>query len=384
MGKYVLLLTFSVALALAYFSQQSRQTSAAANEDQVERQKTVLARQIARSAFEQGISQVRRVARNVDQWPPEDEDFPPREPKEYEEGGGTYEIDYQPQSGEGTVIVSAWGKYGDTDVVEYRINGVVSQKGGARFNGITIDGSVSSADLSGNTRVFGNDAGSGEDRHAISVTEEAGKEKIRGECGRRGGGAKEENIRGVDGDCDIVRQDIDLSEINKKLENMEDENDNGEKICEGPGNTSIGSTSNPVFAKIKDECTMDGSKSGTGILYVDNEDEEEFFMTGNSAWDGLVFIGGEEEQETPSFKMARGNARINGALNLFGSSKIDMSGNTEVQYNSDMLKNVLQEFNIEFSKEGGGSEIALTDTCGGIAPADGSFDNDHPCSDGEN
>lgn len=392
MGKYILLLTFSVALTLAYFSQQSRQTSAAANEDQVERQKTVLARQIARSAFEQGISQVRRVARDVDSWPPEEEDFPPGHRKEYEEEGGEYEIDYQPQPGDGTVIVSAWGKYGDGDGVEYQINGVVSQESGASFNGMTFDGPISSVDLSGNMRVIG-----GENRHAMSASESAGRDALKAECGKKGGGAKPRNIRGKGGDCDIVQQDTDLSGIAETLRNKEGDEDKAETLCEseedeGEG-ASLGSSKSPVFIRVEDECEVAGDVSGTGILYIEGEDEESFRMTGNSSWNGLLFFGkgendedgdegdGDEgdgdEEGKPSF-WARGNAKINGAAGFFGESGIDMSGNFEVEYDGDVLENVLEAFEIDAGNGGsGGGDIAVTDKCGGVLP----YGEGHPCNE---
>ncbi|MFO8098422.1 MAG: hypothetical protein R6T83_02230, partial [Salinibacter sp.] len=60
MGKYVLLLTFAALLGATYFTQYTSQTSTAASEDQAERQEEVLARQVARSAFSDGVSDVKR------------------------------------------------------------------------------------------------------------------------------------------------------------------------------------------------------------------------------------------------------------------------------------------------------------------------------------
>lgn len=375
MGKYILLLTFSVGLGLAYYAQQSQQTSMAASEDQADRQETVLARQIARSAFEQGIGRVRQDAQDSDEWPPETlpADVPESgDPPEYE--GGEYEISYQTH--DGNVRVEAWGRRGHGEgAVEYRISGIAELKTDGLFDGITFDGPVTSANLDGNPRVIGNDGGSQGDRHAISVTKSGDKQKLKdgGFCD------KPENISGVGGECDIVEESgTDLSQMNEKLEEVEDDSYEEEDICEAKGNTTIGSSSNPAFVSIEDECEISGNVSGTGILYVEEDDEEDLTMKGNVSWDGLIFFGGEDDddEEKTSFQATKGNPRIEGAVAFSGGGGIDMRGNAEVKYNSDKLKNVLDAYDIDIDEENGKSEVVVTNRCGGAPP----FEAEHPCS----
>lgn len=369
MGKYILLITFSVVLALAYFAQQSMRSSAAANEDQVERQKTVLARQIARSAFEWGISQVMQAAQNADQWPPENlpATVPDGENPPPEHEGGEYEIDYQKAGG--NVLVEAWGRYGDGEVIEYRISGIAVQESEGLFNGITFDGPVTSANLSGNPRVKGGN------RHAISVPESAYKDTLTdgGFC------HKPENISGVNGECDIFEnQDSDLSGINETLDETEDERYDEDDLCDAKGRTTIGSSGNPAFVKIEDKCEVSGNVSGTGILYVEEAGEEGLTMKGNVSWDGLIFFDGEGSNS--SFQATKGTPHIEGSVAFLGGGGVDMRGNAEIQYNRDKLKNALDAFDIEIDEESGGSEVVVTNRCGGVPP----YEPEHPCSDSGN
>jgi hypothetical protein len=73
MGKYTILATLAVALSLTVLSTQGMETDQETSEGQAERQKTVLARQIAASAFEMGMSELRR---DYDGWRAQREGVP--------------------------------------------------------------------------------------------------------------------------------------------------------------------------------------------------------------------------------------------------------------------------------------------------------------------
>lgn len=66
MGKYALLITIAAVLGVILLSSQARDTALKTSEDQVERQEEILARQIARSGFNVGLSAIRSALEDQD------------------------------------------------------------------------------------------------------------------------------------------------------------------------------------------------------------------------------------------------------------------------------------------------------------------------------
>jgi hypothetical protein len=60
MGKYILLITLSVSAALSMYAGQFQSAQVDARSELAERQKLIIARQMARSAYASGVSEVKR------------------------------------------------------------------------------------------------------------------------------------------------------------------------------------------------------------------------------------------------------------------------------------------------------------------------------------
>ncbi|MFP4229066.1 MAG: hypothetical protein ACLFTE_09590, partial [Salinivenus sp.] len=175
MGKYVLLLTFAALLGATYFTQSMNQTSNAASEDQAERQEEVLARQVARSAFSDGMSDVKR---NFD-------DITDGETRRGTYEDGTYDLSFavsKTGDGEREVTVTARGTYpaeaeAGSRQATYYLSGTATRRGSVSsvFNAVTSAGEaefeINGPGCSGGPCVSGIDAGDGDDRHGISMPE---------------------------------------------------------------------------------------------------------------------------------------------------------------------------------------------------------------------
>lgn len=384
MGKYILLITFSAALGLTYLTQQSQRLMVSASEKQGERQRTVLARQIARSAFERGASQVRQAQRKSNSWPPAELSPVPEEgksPPEYQ--GGEFEITYQKTGGD--VLVGATGRYGSGEKqAEYKIRGKAVLEKNSLFGGVTFEEAVASANLSGNPSVIGNDAGpDGDDTHAIIVQSSKDRQTLldNGFCEKPG------NIRGVDGECDIAKTEGSaLDEINESLREAEKEDYEEEDICEAKGNAEVGSYSNPAFINVDDECKISGNVSGAGIMYVE-DGEGDLTITGNVDWRGIIFMGGEEDgkEEESALQTGKeagkgagaGSVDVEGTVAFYGSGQIDLRGNSEIQYNRNEIRNALEEVGINLAEQDREDRVAIEDRCGGVFP----LADNHPCSE---
>ncbi|MCS3858560.1 hypothetical protein [Salinibacter ruber] len=60
MGKYILLITLGVSAALSMYAGQFQSAQVDARSELAERQKLIIARQMARSAYASGVSEVKR------------------------------------------------------------------------------------------------------------------------------------------------------------------------------------------------------------------------------------------------------------------------------------------------------------------------------------
>jgi hypothetical protein len=382
MGKYALLLTFSVGLALAYFGQQSMQISSAANEDQVERQKTVLARQIARSAFNNAVSNIKRDWCSV---PTGTEEPVPYEQGEYEvtfgfSGGGEEGED---SSGEDScagkritaTVTSYYPGKEDTDKVSYQIEGTAEQRKmvSGLFSGLTASGALSQLRVNGcgGGNCVSGDPGGGEGRPGMnlpgSMAEDldgngcpsngwgkgdivAGSESVANECGVQVRGAADD--KWVTGKMSAIR-----SEIESELESSnpssditvcgEGGNDTGPPDDEDTGPPEDRETGPPnqrgpfALASMSAEIDNRGGRppgdcsiDGEGILLVP-EGKTARANGGPPRWDGFVYV---EEGGTIRINGGGSTQSISGGLLMEGGSNFRMNGGERVQYDPDELR----------------------------------------------
>lgn len=312
MGKYTLLLAFASALGLAYFAQQSNQTAQDTSSDQAERQGTVIARQIARSAFNDGISEVRRDFEGISD---------DSKTGTYEQGEYRLEYDVSNAGTENkSVLITAEGTYGETT---YRIRGRAERRSQVTslFNGITASGlvtfQVKGGGCSGGPCVSGVDAGGAETRHGISLPHDANPDQVCEEFNYE--------VEGIEDGCDVVSRTEERDEwVGKKIQALEDEILNAQEN----GSSEIVQC---------DGCRMDRMEEDSGILYVTGE----LTFNGDRTWKGIVYVdsGGSIRIN------GGGDARnINGGLLMEGVTEydddedFDMRGGNRVKYNTENIK----------------------------------------------
>lgn len=361
MGKYILLLTFSVGLGLAYYAQQSQQTSVAASKDQAERQETVLARQIARSAFDKGLSEVKRNFSSIS--------------GSYEEEGsyekGSYTVTYNAGTDEGEKVVpiEARGTYRGAT---YQISGTAREKVvmPGLFSGITADDDIDfvgsdGKGCSGLACILGNTE-NGDDRPGMNLPGsmdlddsgcpenwnpediEGGPEETLNECGLHS------------------RKETSSSWLSDKMKEIK-------KELQKHGYDS----------KCNGGCEIKGNDEGSGVMYVPSGESLE--IKGTSTWNGIVYVaeGGDVTIKGGGGKGSGGsgknNRNINGALlmeghlkddegNIEDPSEFDMSGGNRVQYDPDEIDdyiNNMSSYNEEIT------EVTITDRVSCVLP-DGS------------
>lgn len=308
MGKYTVLAVLAVVLGTTLLGRQGMRTDQETSESQAEHQKEVLAREIARSAFEMGASELRRDFEN---WRVQ------RTKVEYE--GGRFDLI---ASGDpsGPVALKAVGYFGDA---AYEMTGEVNQETtlSSAFNAITasipITFDVSGGGCSGGPCVSGIDAGGRQDRHGITLPPNANPDDVCEEFG-------EDKVEGKAGGCDVIARTEERDEwVTQKMEKLRSEVQN-----------AIDAGSEDV--KQCDGCRAEDFEDNSGILYVTGE----FTINGSRQWNGLVLVG---EGGSVRFNGGGSTRNINGGLVLDDNTayeqdeEFDMNGGNAVKFNSDEL-----------------------------------------------
>ncbi|MCS3938263.1 hypothetical protein GGP84_000878 [Salinibacter ruber] len=348
MGKYILLITLGVSAALSMYAGQFQSAQVDARSELAERQKLIIARQMARSAYASGVSEVKRQL-NVSL----------NQCEQLE--GGTFELTTRPLSGD-TVQVRAVGRYGGdgcscTECPQYAISGEATLEPNGSFSALTFDGSLASANLSGGGKgpvISGNDAAGKQDRNGVSLSESGDRATMRNEfCGRSGS-----DVQGIGGDCDVVHDPgINIKPLDAELSDLvQNEATHKESdLCgggkgrgrkgkrKGPGGGPVGSSESLAVVNVEGDCRLSGNSGGMGIIYVDGGS---LTMTGNSEWKGMVFVTGEG-----SFKASKGTPNISGSVAFYDGGSLDMRGTASIQYNSDQMRRLREEFGIDALKE---------------------------------
>jgi hypothetical protein len=335
MGKYALLIAFASALGMAYFSQQSNRAAQDASADQAERQETVIARQIARSAFDDGMSRVRRDFEDIADG---------SESGSYEKGDYrlTYDVD-NAGTKDKEVHITAEGTYNETT---YRIRGRAERRSdiSSLFNGITASGyvffSVKGGGCSGGPCVSGIDAAGGEARHGITLPSDLDPDHVCDEF--------RNSVEGRGEGCDVVsRSDTRDEWVEAEMEKLQAEIERA--IEEGAEEVVV-----------CDDCRIKDLDRESGILYVTGELE----FKGSRTWKGIVFVN-----RFGSIRINGGGSErnVNGSLLMEGGTEydeeedFDMRGGNRVKYNSE---EVLKYIDLLPSIET--KSIQLTDRRAGI------------------
>ncbi len=308
MGKYIVLTVLAVALGTILLARQGRLTDLDTSKAQAERQRGVIAREIARSAFEMGKSKLRR---NFEGWRVD------RTQVEHE--GGYFDLSSSGPSG-GPVTLTAVGYHAEE---AYEITGEVTKDTSisTAANGITasipIDFKVSGGGCSGNPCVSGFDLGGGEDQHGITLPSGTDTEEVCDEF--------DDKVDGIGGGCDVKARTEQrdewigqqMAQIKAEIQDAIERGSDSVTVCDG--------------------CKVGDLPTDSGILYV----TDELQYNGEESWNGLVFVadGGAVRIN------GGGDAKnINGGLMMSDSTKFeddeefDLNGGNAVRYNSEVLK----------------------------------------------
>ena len=348
MGKYIVLVAFAAALTLAILMGQSRSTAHETVEEQVDRQEKMIARQIARSAFSTGASEVKRDFCDSGA----DIESLSRTDVEDQEENGTFDLSFQVENTAAGVEECAEGDDRVVELVataqhgaaEYRIAGTLALDISPLFSALTIDGAPDEIGVSGeDTNVLGlNPNEEGSDRHGVGISDadaaarasqiQSGSDD--GLCAGSSVDEEDANVRGVGGTCDVIHD----SEINtdRLVEEVRDtvETESSEIICSNSGgDDSVGDMGEPAIIKSEGDCIMKGDQGGTGILFVEGDLE----MQGEPSWNGLVLIASGGSFETNP----GGEPTVRGSVVQVGDRSVELNGEPTIQYDPKKLQNLI-------------------------------------------
>lgn len=344
MGKYALLLTLTAALGTTLLARQALEQDTRAS--QVDRQKEVLAQQIAQSTFNRGVSELRRdygAGRTLE--------IDPIDEKTVEHKDVSFLLtDSDPDGSEdvsamgvlkgsakadGSISVTATGYYDDA---RYRITGdLVRDVDG--FVGVGVEGAIGSVNGSGSKyMVSGRDTnpvdqsddanhGSGEglDRPALRLDDSDSADEVKSSLSG-------DQVVGVNGNGDVVNEpiDVDLDNLSQEIRDKKDPLSASDLESGG----SFGSKDDPAIVAVDEDLRLDGDTHGVGALLVNGN----FTMRGNAQWEGLILVknGDTKVKDTDDFT---GDARVFGSVMMQtgGSGGLDLRGSTRLQYSSAAL-----------------------------------------------
>jgi hypothetical protein len=371
MGKYVLLMVFAAALSLAYFSQQSHRSAQAANEDQVERQKVVLARQIARSAFNEGISRVKRgVGKSLESEGLEDEKY---QVGEFDEGGefdltfSNIKTEIKDKVNWRLADVMAEGRFPvEEPQTIYRIEATARQAIKEEVNAMTIGESIGFTINGPGCKecINGNDDAGGKPQLGISLPQggdsDAVCDKFKNGGGGKGKGGKGKGgtpIVGVGEGCSVETR-------------SEDRDDEVDRVMEAIGETIRESSSSKIEVYDGENVENSTSPESPGILYVEDGKKAKI----SNDWYGLVFVSKSERSDSDDEDSKRGQVTLDGKHSIKGAllmqegSKFRLNGGgtgDNIDYNTSRLLALVDVLPML------GDPVRITDRCGGVVQSDG-------------
>jgi hypothetical protein len=272
------------------------------------------------------------------------------------------------------------------------------RQAGAMFSAVTVDGTLTTANLSGGGRgpvISGQDVAGIEDRAGIGLSRAQDAQTAEDVfCNRR-----DSDVQGANGNCDVVHDArIDLQDLLDEVRDLEsthsadavcggganggggkgngqggngknrkdgDEDESegdesegddgdrddgdGDREDDGEGRTrlgAVGSDFRPAVVKVDRDCRMSGNAGGTGLLYVDNAS---LTMTGNAQWNGLIVVAGDGG--STGFQASKGTPRIEGSVAFVGRGALDMRGTASIQYDSRAIQSLQTALGLESLKK---------------------------------
>lgn len=274
MGKLILLLVLGMTLAGGYTIYSMNQTTLQTDMKTASHEESVLAREIAISAYNEGISEVRRDFAN---WRETYTDRP------YQQG--TYDLAATGPA-EGPVTITAVGRFGSA---EHRLEGTFVETVDD-FDAITLEAIVAEAVATDDSFfISGNDNNPpsvnttttyGPDAHAIRVTTEESHSALVSTL-------PSEQVYGAGGEGDVL-----LEQTSLDLEALSDDARSNadytyDDVITVITNQTLGSSSYPVNVAVQGNLILSEDASGYGTLVVT---DGMLIMNENANWEGLVIL----------------------------------------------------------------------------------------------
>ena len=303
MVKAVLITLASAILVSSYYLAGAGRTAYETSEEQSKYEETIIAKEIATSARNSGISEVRRDFEN---W---------RESvggRAYQ--GGNYDL-LVTGPPEGPVEIEAVGRFGDA---VHTINGLVVLSLGEFLDALAFDSEALDVDHNGNAFTIsgidvnppsdGGGEGYGPDGHAVRAIRSAVQATVVSEL-------PADRVYGVDGIGDVVAgvpPYVDLDDLF-----LETAAQGGTMFLQDTsfvGNVVFGSPSSPTVVKAMGDLYLGGNVKGYGVLYVRGNLE----MIGNARWEGLVLVDRGAQEVS-----LQGHASIYGSVVVRGAPQAD-------------------------------------------------------------
>ena len=367
MGKYALLIALAGLLGMSYLTQQSLSTSQDTSADLSERQRTVIARQIARSAFNEGVSEANRGVgtRLLSK---------DREDVAYE--GGEFDLAY---SNVGTEIrnninwkyvdLSAEGRFPrEGDQAKYRINATARQAISEDVNAITAGESVTFDPKGPGCAkcINGNDDAGGKSRAGVTLPPDGDTQAVcdafkNGDSNNGSNGKKGPPIIGAGEDCSVKERSDDregkvdwlMGAIKERI--LDSKSSSMVEIYDGGSINNNTSPSNPRILYIA-EGEVKLSKDWHGLVFVSGSDDEDSELI------DVDIIGDEAGQLT-----LNGNTSVNGSVLMGKEAKFRLNGggkgsgkSSNIQYNTNNLLGLVEVLPML------GEPIEITDRCGKV------------------
>jgi len=283
MGKGMLFLVLASTYILTQINSSEIEAEMATEEVRTEYAETVLARELAHSAFNLVVS---RTSQDFSRYRAEDAE------KAYGDGMFAYTVTGDRR---GPVQLSAYGEVGSS---VHLIQATLVRSGTPILDAMTVDGPMSSVTTRGSSYVISGldepasdedlEGGNGADGHAVRAVLDSSKdafnEAINGD-----------RLVGKSGNADVVSGEpiVDLAELELAIVNYENviTLEGSQRIS---GTDIYGSAENPVVMVINGDLNVSGTVSGFGVLYVKGS----LANAGNIRWEGLVVLssdGGDHE-----------------------------------------------------------------------------------------
>lgn len=318
MGKAILIILAAAALGGAILMNSAQLAAFESDKQNSAYESGVVAREIARSAFNMGVARAKREFESITTTSYNDQAYQ----------DGTFDLAYRRIS-QGTLEMDVTGRYQDAEhhisttlmmaspldaAIVVEAPAAEATFGGQQFQVVGLNSRPPSSAV--------NPSGTHQDKHGVKANLSGVRDAFRTALG----GERVGRVRGVEGDGDIVSGAFDASmqDLYQEAKARRDQTIDDGSIT---GNTTFGSPESPQIVVIEGDAGIQGNVSGYGMLVVDGN----LSISGSFSWEGIVMA---KKEQSLAVNLG-GSATIYGSLVLLqGSAAFNMpvTGQLQVKY----------------------------------------------------